>query len=266
MRNIINKQLEQYKDKEVALLFSSGMDSLTLLLSCLDVGIRPHLYTVRMEDFVSEDVIKSRRIKDIYNLEYTEVVIPNDIEQLKTDVRYIIEKFKVKKKTQVQCIYPFLYIVNYVKEDIVLCGVCADTLYGSSRKMSELARKSEEEFAKKRKELHENPDTASYSFTRDIFVENGKIFVAPYKDNRELIDYFYSKTHKELNSPKQKNVAYEEYKKEIVEHKLYRKKSSMQVDAKIREWHDKLLETDLNVKGWKAIVGIYNHIYKQIFG
>lgn len=266
MRSIINKHLEEYKNESVALLFSSGMDSLTLLLSCLDIGIRPHLYTVRMEDFVGQDVISSRRIKDIYNLEYTEIVIPNDIEQLKNDVRFIIEKFKVKKKTQVQCIYPFLYMVDHIKEDVVLCGVCADTLYGSSRKMSELGRKDDVAFYEKRKALHELPETASYSFTRDIFVEKGKVFVAPYKENKDLANFLLSKTYKELHSPKEKNIAYEYYKDEIEKHKLYRRKSSMQCDSKIREWHDQLLQTELNVKGWKAIVGIYNYIYKQIFG
>ena len=93
MREIINKQLKEYRDKDIALLFSGGLDSLSILLSCIDVGISPHLYTFRLEDYVSEDIKSSRKIKDIFNLEYTEVIIKKDVEQLKLDVKNIIEKF-----------------------------------------------------------------------------------------------------------------------------------------------------------------------------
>ena len=78
MREIINKQLKEYRDKDIALLFSGGLDSLSILLSCIDVGISPHLYTFRLEDYVSEDIKSSRKIKDIFNLEYTEVIIKKD--------------------------------------------------------------------------------------------------------------------------------------------------------------------------------------------
>ena len=32
MREIINKQLKEYRDKDIALLFSGGLDSLSILL------------------------------------------------------------------------------------------------------------------------------------------------------------------------------------------------------------------------------------------
>lgn len=47
MRKIIDDFLEEkIRDKNsVAILFSGGLDSLSLLLSCLDIGIKPVLYT-----------------------------------------------------------------------------------------------------------------------------------------------------------------------------------------------------------------------------
>ena len=69
MRNIINKQLEQYKNKKVALLFSGGLDSLSLMISCLDVGIKPTLYSFKLEGIESDDIKASRRIKMIFILQ-----------------------------------------------------------------------------------------------------------------------------------------------------------------------------------------------------
>ena len=47
MRGILKSQLQAYSGKGVALLFSGGLDSLSLLLSCIDVGIKPHLYSFK---------------------------------------------------------------------------------------------------------------------------------------------------------------------------------------------------------------------------
>ena len=265
MREIINKQLKEYRDKDIALLFSGGLDSLSILLSCIDVGISPHLYTFRLEDYISEDIKSSRKIKDIFNLEYTEVIIKKDVEQLKLDVKNIIKKFKVKKKTQIQCIYPFLYMVNEIQEEIVFSGLCADELYGTSRKMQILGRTNDEEFYKKRNEMHEDIESSSYIFIKNIFNAHNKEFVAPYKDNIELVNYFLNKNFKELHSPKQKNLTYINYKEEIEDYKLYRKNSNLQCNSNIREWHNELLFTELNKNNWKSVVGIYNMIYNNYF-
>lgn len=266
LRNIINNQLKQINNKNIALLFSGGMDSLSLLLSCLDVGIKPHLYTFRLEGYISEDVLSSRKIADMFNLNYTEIVIPENMERLVYDIFYIIKKFKVKKKTQIQCIYPFIHMVNQIDENIVLSGICADDLYGSSRKMQELGRKDLIEFNKRRIKIHNNLESSSYLYIKNLFNEHNKEFIAPYKDNEELVNYLLHKTFKELHSPKQKNVMYENYKKELETYKLYRRNSSLQVNSKIREFHDRLLLTGLNTNNYKSIVGIYNTIYKQYYG
>ena len=79
-------------------------------------------------------------------------------------------------------------------------------------------------------------------------------------------NYLLSKDFSQLHKPKTKQLTLEQYKNEIEKHKLYRKNSSLQINSELNQWHDQLLQTELNVKDWKAIVGIYNYIYKQIFG
>lgn len=70
MRKIIDDFLEEkIRDKNsVAILFSGGLDSLSLLLSCLDIGIKPVLYTFFLESYESSDIKSSRNIAKIFGL------------------------------------------------------------------------------------------------------------------------------------------------------------------------------------------------------
>ena len=267
MRKIINKQLENYKSKDVGLLFSGGMDSLSLLLSCLDIGIRPNLYTFRLKSYYSEDYLKSVHISRIFNLNLNVTIIDDeDIERLIKDIKYIIKEFKVKKKTQIQCIHPFLHMVNNVSNENILSGLCADDLYGSSRKMQELGRLNQNEFDNKRRDLFLNPESSSFKYIKYIFESNNIKFIAPYKDNINLFNYFINKSFKELHSPKQKMVMYESYKYELEKYDLYRRNSNLQCNSKLREFHDKLLNTKENTNHNKSVVAIYNRYYKEIWG
>ena len=266
MRKILNEELIKYKSKDVALLFSGGMDSLSLLLSCLDVGVRPHLYTFKLKNYESEDYKSSVKISKIFNLKLTVININEDLDLLLEDIKYIIQTFKVKKKTQIQCIYPFIHILKEVKEEYILSGLCADDLYGTSRKMQELGRKDLDEFNKKRLKIHNDITSSSYVYIKQLFEKEGFKFIAPYKSNKELVNYIMNKNFKDLHSPKQKNIMYESYKSELEKYKLYRRNSNLQCNSRIREFHDKLLKTYLNVNNNKSVIAIYNRLYKEIWG
>lgn len=267
MRKLINKKIEKYKDQKVALLFSGGMDSLCVLLSCLEVGIKPHLYTFKLKSYDSEDYFSAVRISNIFNLELTVIEIEdNDTNKLIEDIKFIIKKFKVKKKTTIQCIYPFLYVVDKIEEKVILSGLSGDILHGTMRKMQMLGRVDEGAFNSMRLEYLNNEELDNYCYIKQIFTEQDIKFVDVYRYNKDLIDFFMSKRFKELNSPKQKNVAYESYKKEIDEYDLYRRPTSLQCNSKIREWHDTLLNTSENINNNKRVTAIYNRYYKEIWG
>lgn len=266
MRRIINNYLQPYSEQEVALLFSGGLDSLSILFSCLDLGIKPHLYTFKLDGYDSEDYLVSKRIAKELNLELTEVVVPHDTTQLVLDVFNIIKTYRVKKKTQVQCIHPFLYIVENIKEPIVLTGLCADDLYGSARKMQEIGRKDDTIFYQKRLEKHLDATASSYKFIKELFTSHNKTFIAPYKDSKDLSEFILNKDLKELHSPKQKNIMYIAYKEELDRYSLYRRNSNLQINSHLREFHDNLLLTDLNTKNYKSVTGVYNTIYRDLFG
>ena len=266
MRRLINNYLSQLKGQDVALLFSGGLDSLSLLFSCLDLGIKPHLYTFKLNGNDSTDYITSKRLAEELDLEFTCITMPCETNTLVVDVFHIVRDFKVRKKTQIQCIHPFLYIADVVSENIILTGLCADDLYGSSRKMQELGRKDSRLFYEKRLEKHQDLTSSSYIFIKELFESKGKTFIAPYKDSEDLVEFILSKDLHELHSPKQKNVMYQDYKLELDKYSLYRRNSNLQVNSGLREFHDKLLNTELNVCNYKSVTGIYNTMYRDLFG
>ena len=268
LKNLVNTYLENkiINKNDVALLFSGGLDSLSVLLSCLDISVKPHLYTFRLDNYMSEDILTSRRIASIYNLELTEVVLDTNKIDLISDIKYMIKEFNIKKKTQIQCIHPFLYVLPRIKEGVILTGLCADDLYGTPRSMAKHS-KDIEYFKKIRNDKFKNLESSSYIFIKRLCEKHFKTLITPYKESQDIADFMISKTYKELHSPKQKYIMYTDYRDEIDKHKLYRRNSNLQCNSKIREWHDKLLlDKELNKENFKSVVGIYNKLYKEIKG
>lgn len=266
LRELINIDLRNniIDKSDVAILFSGGMDSLSLLLSCLDLDIKPVLYTFYLKSYESQDLIYSRKIAKRYDLKLEEIIIEDeDIENLKKDVEYIINHFNVYLKTQVQCIYPFLYVIPRIKEKYVLTGLCADDIYGTCRSLAKISN-DKDNFNKSRLERVKNIHSSSYTEIKSICKENNKTLIAPYKENLEIINLFMNLDYKQMNSPKQKNLMYKDYKEELESLKIYRRNSNLQCNSKIREFHDKLLDTNLNSKNYKVVSAIYKNIYKEM--
>ena len=71
---------------------------------------------------------------------------------------------------------------------------------------------------------------------------------------------------KDLCFGKQKKQTYEAFKTEIDNLSLYRRSSNMQINSGIREFHDLLLQTDLNQKNFKSVIGVYNQLIKIVKG
>lgn len=267
IRNSMNEYIRNtVEDKgSVAVLLSGGMDSLSVLLSCLDLGIRPTLYTFYLKSHISNDIKSSRKISKCFNLPLVEIEInDDDINKLEADVEYIIKTFKVKKKTAVQCIYPFLYVVPEIKEKYVLSGLCADDLYGTIMSITR-HRKEPEVFNELRNMRVNNQEASYYKQIKELHLMYNKTFISPYKECNDIIEYLLPMSYDEMNKPKVKNILYIEYKDEIDTHSLYRPGIGLQVCSKVREQHDKLLATDLNTGDFKSVVAIYNRKYSKFF-
>ena len=267
LKELIKKHIEDNipKNEKVAVMFSGGLDSLSVLLSAVELGYDVKLYTFHLEGIISKDLETARKVSKYYNLKLQEVTIPADVDLLISDLTELIKKHDLKKKTQFQVMHPMKYLCNAIEENYVLSGLEADTLYGNTRSMRKTIA-CESEFKNIRHKYIYDEDNASYSFIKNELKSNNKTFIAPYKQSSEIINYFLNLESKDLCFGKQKKQTYEAFKTEIDNLSLYRRSSNMQINSGIREFHDLLLQTNLNQKNFKSVVGVYNQLIKIVKG
>ena len=243
-------------EKDIAIFFSAGTDSLTCLFSCLELNLKPKLYTFHLESYVSEDAKMAKKIAKFFNLDLTTIVIKEDLEELKKDITTLIKNFHIENKIRMQILYPFPHMLKNIKEKIVLTGLSADTLYGTNyhSKIHFL-----EDFTEERRHALEEDEIDGYDALKKMVENHKKKLIAPYR-NKDVIEYFLKFSWDELNKPIQKKHSVEAFKKYFELHEIYRQSSSLPINSKIREWEEKLLDTDLNQLNRESIEELYHDI------
>jgi asparagine synthetase B (glutamine-hydrolysing) len=254
---------EIYDVNDVGLLFSGGTDSLTCLFSLLDMGISPTLYTFHLEGNIHLDVIVSKKVAEYYGLRHVIITIPDDINRLQDDVKFIVKELPVDRKTNIQCVFPFLYVLPNITESTVVSGLCADDLFGTAKSVAIKASKDKEVFDTIRKKTLSSLNSSAYLPIKTLIEDmHDKKFVTPYRDRR-VIDYFFRFSWSELNKPKQKQISLDAFAEEFSEQDIYRKNSNLQVGSGIREYHNKLINTPLNKLNRNRVDEIYKDLKKS---
>lgn len=260
---------------KVGLLLSGGLDSLSVLLSCLDVGIKPTCYTFYLEGNESEDLKSCKKIANIFDLKLVEIPLKFTSESLLDDCRVLIDNnfgdkyFKNHIKTCVQTQVLMKYVPHYVKEKIVLTGLNADDLQFNTRAYGKMSADKSEYGIKKLNEARyidtNDLRRGSYIYFQQMFANWGITFVDIYRV-QEVKDFFYTKSYKECTSPKTKYQTYLAFRDELETYELYRKPSSFQVNSGTRELFEELLTNNpkININNYKTCVGILNDIYRDI--
>lgn len=259
-----NALLKQNVEGDVALLYSGGYESFTSLVACFDCGITPTLYTFYLKGVDSYDLKKARYDADYFELKLVEVELPNDIESLKRDVYEIIKKTRCARKTVVQCMHPIYYALDKIKEPNVMIGLERGGVWGLSKNGSIAGRKGLDAFREYRKKERENDQFNSTHYICEEISKRHNL-IRLYDDD-DVYNWFMSKDFHTLNYPKPKQVIIDEYEDWFAQMAMQPKKANYQVESGIREWHQLLLkDKQLNPDNkYKAIVGVYNKILKQI--
>lgn len=255
----VKKEAEKHPD--FAILFSGGVDSCMVLFACLELGLKPKCYTFGLEGVLSKDVETSRAICERFGVELEVVTIPNDVEQLEADVRFLIRRFGKLKKTSVQCLHPYLYIMPKVKEKAVFLGLGGDNLFVVGRR-AKLCRDDKEKYDEIRREMLAS---ITDELSRQLVEEDYHISFIDIFNDADIFNFALKFDWREMNTPKEKYIAYASFKDYFdASEQFFRKHSAYQINSGLREHHDLLLQQPhLNRKGHKAVIGIYNQIYKE---
>lgn len=266
----VRKNIEAVGTKDVALLLSGGTDSTLVLFALLELGIKPKCYTFAVEGYASGDLVMAQKLTGYFGLQHELIILKPSVDQLEADVRYLIGHLNMFRKTVIQCMHPIKYVVEKAVENgetVMFNGLNADSLYGTSRKICIEGRDTVENFVRMRKEEAYDPTLSDHIIKRYI-EENGIKSIDPYREP-EIESFFFDNGWSwfDMNKPKEKAIAYEAFKDyyEKPSFKVYRRSSSYQIESKLREYHDLLLDTKLNTGDWKIVTPIYRRIHQEIF-
>jgi len=246
-------------EKSIAIFFSGGTDSLTCLFTCLELGLKPILYTFHLENYISEDVKISQKIANYYDLELKIIIIEKNKDQLITDVKNLVNNYRINNKICLQILYPFPYVLEEVNESLILTGLSADTLYGTNYHSK---MKNVKNFNEIRKNLINSDEIDGYMSLKKMVKNSNKKLVAPYR-NQKIIDFFLTHSWNELNTPLQKNLSYEAFYDYFKKLKVYRESSSLPINSKITEWHQTIFSSKLNTNHRKYLDEIIQDILQD---
>ena len=241
-------------DKEVALLLSGGVDSISVGFSAHRLGKKITAYSFKTDLHDSYDYSKAEEVADIMGWNFVGTTIPTD--NLKEDFFLLLDEYGCEKKTHFECIYPFIYIYPQIKEKYVLSGWAADGYFGLSKKAVINYSQTLELLNQFRDDYFKDENRAGYDKHDNLAKMYGKEFICPYLCN-EAKSYFQNKNWQELNKPQQKYPVRLAFDKEFSLIGKVKKHANLQLESKINNVFEYLLDDEqINFKARSRIMDI----------
>lgn len=269
LRKALTKVMSPYKNRKVAVLMSSGVDSHSVLFAALEAGAKVELLSFSLDDRQSRDCAVAESTAAAFDLKFHRIDLPSDVPTLIEDVKYMVGQCGAVKKTHIECFWPMMYAIDKVSRlgiHHVGTGHGADNYYCLSRKANQHYKDKPDEY---RALSFNDPHWSQKSFIQAYGKSLGKQrqvqFLYPYH-TRSVFNVFTGASIDELNKPKQKYItrlAFEDYFENC---KVYNHQPFQLGDSGITEHFEKLLDTDLNTGGYKSVVGVYNSLKRELLG
>ena len=263
LKKIIKSDLEQIEEKNVALLFSGGIDSLFLLFSLLELGKNVICYTFCLEGIESSDLYYSKEAAEVFDVPHKTVTLPTDINLLVKEVKEIIVEFGLVKKTEVECTWPLWRSIQQIRQKSIVTGIGSDSYFGLSKRAKIHFASSADLMDQFRSAYFSNPKNGQQEILPKICKKFKKDMYHPFFA-KGLLEAFKGKSWEEINKPFEKQVLIDCFPKMYKQIKLRRHQNFQCGDSGITDHFKKLLNTDLNVGDWKSTIGIYNYIRKTL--
>ena len=253
---LTNEVDDSVPDKEVAVLLSGGVDSISVAFAAERLGKRITAYSFRLENEPSYDYNKAKDIAQIRNWRFVGITIPKN--RLIEDFHNLV-RLGCKKKTQFECTFPFLYIYPQIKENYVLSGWAADGYYGLSKKA--MIHYKGDNFDEFRDNYFKEENQAGYIWHNKVAEMNNKKLITPYLTTA-VKEFFYRHNHEQLNKPCQKhhvrNGFYEFNEIDKVENHL-----NLQIGSGVNKLFGTLLNNkEINFKNRSRMLDVYRDWYE----
>ena len=245
------------QDKEVGILMSGGVDSLSLAFASHRLGKKVHVYTFHLEDNESYDSQKANEAAKEFGWDITTTIVPTDNLELEDNFIKLATEFDCKKKTHFECTFPFLYIFPKIKQKYILSGIAADGWYGVSKKAMIHFREPKEKLDKFREDYFSAKNPAGILQQYTLAKLYNKIYLHPYLWNKEVKEFFMKYNHKELHNCVQKYHVRTAYKKEFDRLKRVKPHLNLQLISNIDKLFETLLDSEkINFKNRGRVMDI----------
>lgn len=245
----------------VALLFSGGTDSLTVLWSLLDLGAEVRCYCFRLGHVESVDSRVARVAVRAWTVPLEMVIVPwQETADLARDVKALVGRTRDPMKTRVECAWPFTWVAPRVRERTVFCGLNADDLWGSSKGDAIRHAKDPKGFRTVRAARTRDPRASAWAHVEAEFARRGMELFSPYRDGL-VAEHMLRFSWRELNRPRQKMLAVLGFGREFRRAPVYRRNDNLQCGSGIREYFARMLaDPAVNVRGRKGAARFYRDL------
>ena len=194
---------------------SGGIDSSSLTLAAKDAGKEPIILSFTLADRESSDFVAGRKLAEHFGFQFVPVILPVDDVSICDDVIRIIRRFGARRKTAIECLWPYLYVMKTLKSlnhSVLLTGNSADGHFGLSRKAMVLydVRASKGRFQRFRQHFYANPESSQIGFLHRIYSSENISIHTPWFDPA-MFKLFEDCTWEDVNKPRQKEAVRVEF-------------------------------------------------------
>ena len=234
------------------------------MFALLELGKEVKAYTIHIEGLENQDFIYAKENCSKFNVDFQEVIMPKKVDVEK--VVRIIKLYNRKKKTDIECIYPFLYLLEAMKEEILITGSASDGHFCISKKgmihYKHTLKKTQE--YRRNLFLGDN-DYAQTKCLKEIGSRAYSTIIDTPYIKESIYNYFYTKTWKQVNKPFQKHHLIEMFPDKFCRIKLFKHTNLQCGDSQIREMFEPMLkDKKLNKKKRTRMIDLYRDIYNGI--
>lgn len=259
----LTRNLERY-DGDYAVLLSGGADSHGVLFALMEMGRKAHIYTCCLEDRESRDFKVARKTAETFNLPFTPVWLPTDLEELELDIRQNVHDMDLKGKVETEALWALRKACDIIDEENIVGGLAAGIYFCLTKSGSIHYKKDRIDEYRQMKFDEKSNDSSQDKKMKRYCKTIGKKWVSPWV-TRGMLKEFLGTSWDDVNRPRQKEPIRRDFEEYFEQIKVPYATDMHKGDSGISELFEKLLDDPkLNPDSrHKSVIGIYNRIYKE---